>query len=653
MKLKITSILFMLLVTLVASAQKKSDVIMTIDGNPVYANEFVRVYQKNLELVQDESQKSVDGYLDLFVDYKLKVAEAYEQGLNNNDDYRKEFSKYEEQLSRNYLYEDKVTTDLAKLAYERGKYDLKVAHILVRSSYDDVPQDTLKAYNKIKEALDKARSGEDFGTLAGTYSEEPGAAERGGDIGYFSTFTMVHQFEDMAYETPVGEISDIVRTQFGYHILKVEDKRERSPDITVSHIMISDKDNAARTFDPEERINEVNTLLKQGSSFEDLAKQYSEDKNSGKKGGKLNRFGKGQLRSAAFEEVAYGLKNVGDVSEPFKTEFGWHIVRLDEKHTHQTFEEQKEMLEKKVGEGPRSKIVVMAVNEKIKEKYGFKGEDNFKPFFTEFVTDSIFNKTWDFDENFSQKDKMLFEIGDDYTATYGDFASFIKQLQLDRGLPKNKSRIIADGYDMFETQELKKYFRTKLEETNEDYASVISEYRDGLLIFDVMRLNVWDKAKKDTIGSKAYYEAHKQNYNWKKRISADVISSSQEDMIKVASTMLSNGKTIQEIKEALNQNDKISIIASSGKYEEDDQSLPENFVIEKGVSKPYEQHGNFVIVNVKDIIPSRVKLYDEVKGGVISDYQKQVEKEWMESLRDKHKVEVNKKTLNKVKKQFD
>jgi peptidyl-prolyl cis-trans isomerase SurA len=653
MKLKSASILILLFVTILASAQKKSDVIMTIDDIPVYTREFVRVYNKNLDLVQDESQKTVDGYLDLFIDYKLKVAAAYEQGLHMKAAYIKEFSKYEAQLSRNYLYEDKVTTDLARQAYERGKYDVNVAHILVRTSYDDVPSDTLIAYNKIAEALVKARAGEDFAQLAGEYSQEPRAAERGGDLGYFSTFTMVHEFEDAAFETPVGEISDILRTQFGYHIIFVKEKRAREQDVTVSHIMISESENATRTFNPEERINEINTLLAQGSSFEDLAKQYSEDKNSANKGGKISRFSKGQLRSKEFEEVAYSLENSGDLSEPFKSEFGWHIVRLEEKHMPQTFEEQKEVLEKKVGEGARSKIVNTAVNHKIKEKYSFKVDDNFRPFFSNFITDSILKRVWDYEEDFAQNERALFVIGGNYTATYGDFAAYIKGRQTKKGLPKSISRVISESYELFETESLKRYFRDQLEKTNEEYASVISEYRDGLLIFDVMRLNIWDKAKKDTIGSKAYYENNKEKYQWKQRIQADIVSSSKDDMIEVARTMLSNGKTIEEIKEALNKEKAVNVIASSGTYELENRNLPEGFEAVLGMSKKYSQNGNFIVVNVTEIVSPSIKAYDDVKGRVISDFQKQLEADWMRELRNANNVVINKKALKKVKRQID
>ncbi len=653
MKLRRTSFLFLFFVALTANAQKGSDIIMTIDDTPVYSNEFVRVYKKNLELVQDESQKTVNGYLDLFIDYKLKVAAAYNAGLNEKKGYREEFSKYEEQLSRNYLYEDKVTTDLARKAYERGQYDVKASHILTLVSYDSPPQDTLKAYNKIKEALVKARAGEQFSKLAKEYTEERGGAERGGDLGYFGTFTMVHQFEDAAYETSVGGVSDIIRTQFGYHILKVFDRREHEPDVTVSHIMISSREDDARTFDPKERINEINGLLKQGSKFEDLARQYSEDKGSSVNGGKLTRFSKGKLRSKKFEELAYGLEKPGDLSEPFETEFGWHILRLEQKHKTETFEEQKEVLEKKIGEGSRSKIVTSAVNDRIKEKYDFKGDDSFKLFFANFITDSIFKKSWNYNENFAEKDRIIFVLGDDYKVTYGDFATYIKGIQNKRGLAKSITRIIDEGYEAFETEQLKRFFRDVLEKTNEEYAAIISEYRDGLLIFDVMILNVWDKAKKDTIGSQDYYKANKGKYQWEKRIDADIISSSKEVIIKEASAMLSNGKTIDEIKNALNTDKHINVIASSGKYELDDQNLPGGFSAREGLSKAYAQNGNYVVVNVKKIVSPSNKLFEEVKGRVISDYQKQLEKDWLKELRATYKVVVNKKALKKLKKQLE
>ncbi|MAK35446.1 MAG: peptidylprolyl isomerase, partial [Flavobacteriaceae bacterium] len=168
----------------------KKEVLLTIDDDPIYASEFKRVYKKNLELVQDERQKTVEGYLDLFIDYKLKVKEAYSQGLHKKQGYLKEFEKYQEQLSRYYIYEDNVTSDLALEAYERGKEEIKASHLLIMTSFSDSPADTLKAYKKIDQLRARALAGEDFTTLVKENSEEPNADKSEGNLGYFSVFSL-------------------------------------------------------------------------------------------------------------------------------------------------------------------------------------------------------------------------------------------------------------------------------------------------------------------------------------------------------------------------------------------------------------------------------------------------------------------------------
>lgn len=628
-------------------SQNKKEVLMTINGKPVYTNEFKRVYKKNLDLVQDESQKDIDGYLELFIDYKLKIAEAQAQGLDQESAYKSEFSKYRDQLSRNYLFEDKVTEELAKEAYERGKFDIAASHILIRVDYESVPQDTLAAYNKIKSIREKALKGEDFTALAKTYSEEPGAKERGGDLGYFSVFTMVYPFETAAYNTPVGEISEIVRTSFGYHIIKVKDRRAKLPKIGVSHIMISDK-KGARTFNPEERINEIYTMLKQGESFESLAKQFSDDKNSAVKGGKLNPFTKGDLRASEFEDAAYDLKTIGDISKPVKTDFGWHIIRLDEKLPMETFEEQKQMLEKKVSEGDRSKLVTTATNNKIKQKYGFKKEASFLPYFDTYVGDDVLKRKWVMQPIPASEEKTLFTIGDRKVG-YTDFAKFIENRQRTTRPYKQKEAFLVELYNEFETEQLKDYFKEKLEVDNEEYAAVLNEYRDGLLIFDVMNKNIWQKAKNDSLGLDEYYSKTKTDYQWKQRVDADIYSATSESIAKQIQTMLAEGKTAEEIKASLNTEEKVNVLITPGLFEIDQHELPKNLQIKKGVSSIYPNNDSFVVVNIKEVLAPGVKALDEVKGKVLSNYQNDIEASWMESLRSKYKVDINNKALKRVK----
>ena len=641
--------IFILCIT-TAFAQNKKDVLMKINGSPVYSSEFSRVYKKNLDLVQEKSQKDIDGYLDLFVDYKLKIAEAYAQGLDDKNSYKNELAKYRNQLSRNYIFETKITEDLAKEAYERGKEELNVSHILIKLGYDAMPQDTLAAYNKINGIREKAINGADFGDLARTYSEEPNANDSSGALGYFTVFAMVYSFETAAYNTQEGEVSEIVRTRFGYHILKVNDRREKLPKISVSHIMIS-SNKGARTFDPEVRINELYTMLQQGENFESLAKQFSDDKNSAVKGGLLNSFSKGELRSAEFEDAAYSLNSPGELSKPVQSEFGWHIIRLNEKLSIETFEEQKATLEKKVQDGGRSNIVTNAVNKKIKDKYGFSAGEDYLPFFENYVGDDVLSRRWVMDTLSAAQDGDLFTIGD-RTLKYSQFASYISLRQRSTRPHKEKSVLLKELYNEFETQQLKQYFIDKLEDENEDYAAILSEYRDGLLIFDVMNKNIWQKAKNDSVGLQKYYDQTKESYKWKERVDVDVYSSVSNATALKVKELLIGGKSPEDIKATLNVDDKINVLLTQGVFEVDQRELPTGLDIKKGISDVIQSNESYVVTNIKGVIAPEVKALDDVKGKVLSNYQSHLEEEWMQELHSKYTVEINKKSLKRLKKEF-
>jgi peptidyl-prolyl cis-trans isomerase SurA len=647
---KYFTLILMLLFVNSSFSQKKKDILLTVDGKPVYTSEFKRVYKKNLDLVKDESQKDVEAYLDLFIDYKIKVAEAYAQDLDQDETYISEFNQYRDQLLRNYVYENKVTSDLSLEAYNRGLIEINANHILILSKFDDLPQDTLKAYAKIKVIYERAKAGEDFETLVKETSEEPNAKTSGGKLGYFTAFSMVYPFETAAYNTEVGSVSEIVRTQFGYHIIKVNDRRERGQQITASHIMISDK-SADRTFVPEERINELYGLLLQGEDFAALAEQYSEDKNSAKNGGQLQKFRVGELRAPKFEEAAFSLAQVGDFSKPIKSQFGWHIIKLKEKHPIPTYEEEKEAIDKKLKNGIRSNIVTSALNDQIKEKYGFAVLNDYKLFFNLYVSDDIFKKKWKYDTIAKSQDLAIFSIGKK-EVYFNDFAEFIAARQKLKFTAKEKLLLLAEFYDEFETSELKDYFRDNLEFDNDQYATTINEYRNGLLIFDVMNKNIWMKAKNDTVGLRAYYEGVKENYLWNDRVDALLVTSSTEAPVIAARELLLDGKLNEEIKETLNTKDKINVILSEGVFEKGDRSLPENFDMVVGVSKVYSNKNGYKAVKVHEVIPKGIKPLEAVKGKVMSDYQKDLEAKWMDALRSKYKVQIHKKTLRSVKKEL-
>src|SRR5690554_4777584 len=266
------------------TAQKK-EILFTIDDKPYYTDEFIRVYNKNLELVKDDSQKDIDNYLELYLAYKLKVNKAYQLGLDQEPAYISELRTYRNQLAQNYLTDTQVTEALIQEAYNRSLKEIKASHILVLVDQNAGPQDTLKAYEKIQTIREKAIKGQDFGQLAQEFSEDPSAKENKGDLGYFSVFRMVYPFENGAYNTKIGEVSEPVRSRFGYHIIKVNDIRDNRGEISVAHIMISNPKDPSKAAEAQEKINDIYKKLQQGENFESLAKQFSEDKSSATKGG--------------------------------------------------------------------------------------------------------------------------------------------------------------------------------------------------------------------------------------------------------------------------------------------------------------------------------------------------------------------------------
>ena len=633
------------------NAQNKKNVLLTINSNPVYSSDFTKVFNKNLDLVVEESQKNVAGYLDLFIDYKLKITEAYAQELDKNQQYIKEFKKYEDQLAKKYIYDKRVVSKLVEEAYDRSLEEINAEHILVLSNLNDSPNDTLKAYNKIKEAHVKALKGENFTSLVIEYSEEPGAKKSKGKLGYFTAFQMVYPFENTAYNTNVGEISQITRTSFGYHIIKINDRRKKKPKINVSHIMIF-SNNDKKAEDPEERINELYAMIMQGEPFENIAKQFSEDKNTGVKGGQLKTFGPGDLKAPKFENAAYSIKNEGEIIAPIQSAFGWHIIRLNEKFSIPSFEEQKDDIEKKVKGGARALIVTQAINNKIIKKYGFKEGESYISYFNNYVNDSILSRKWTYSSIPLKENQILFTIGD-HDVTYTDYAEYLRDNQKTIKKYANKESLLIDMYVRFKNETLKNYFKERLEVENTEYATIINDYRNGLLVYDVMNKNIWQIAKTDSTGLKNYYEKTKNNYNWKKRLDVDIYSSSDEITTKQVQTLLMRGEESATIKKQINSDGKINIITISDVFEIDQSELPEGLIPEKGVSDIKLNDGFYVVVNIKEVIEPTLKEFDEVRGTVISDFQTEIEKKWMQSLRDKYEVKINNKSLKKLKKKLD
>ncbi|MCK8522739.1 peptidylprolyl isomerase [Aquimarina sp. D1M17] len=630
------------------NAQHTNEVLLTIDDTPVYTSEFKTVYLKNIDLVQDNSQKDIDEYLNLFINYKLKLKEAKFLGLDKKDSYLQELKGYKKQLVSGYLTDTQASEALLKEAYERSLKRVNASHILVMLRPNSSPKDTIAAYEKIVEAREKIMGGEKFEDVAKLYSQDPSVAQNGGNLGWFSVFRMVYPFENAAYNTKVGEVSQPFKTQFGYHIIKVQEREQRLGEVTVAHIMIAVKENRSKE-DAKERILEIKQQLNLGASFSSLAKQYSDDPSTAVDGGRIRRFGQGALNSEKFEDAAFGLKKEGQLSDPIETKYGWHIIKLIEKHPLQTFEEQKNALTNRVKRDNRSKLVTESFMNKLKEKYALKENEEAIAYFIAKVPDSISEENWsDLEDNY--KNKELFSIKKE-KYIYKDFAEYLYNRLLRVGSTVNASVFVNQTYKQFESKTLLKYYENHLEEDNEDYARVIKEYREGLLLFDLMESKIWNASKLDSTGLLEFYESRKkEKYTQEETYKVIKASSSSDAAIKEVQKLFEQGKGIKEIKENVNKGDAIRVLFTEEELIAGGNKLPNGFSSKEGDVTIVTEDNFVTLIKVEEILPARVKAFDEIKGEVINDFQTSMEDNWISQLKTKYPVEVNKKVLKKVKK---
>ena len=498
---------------------QKDEILLTINEQPVYVSEFKRIYEKNIDQINEED-KDIDKNLDLFINYKLKLLEAYRLKLDTLKSYKSELRAYKNQLMAPYLQDNEFKAQLLKQAYERTLNEVRASHILVAYSKKNKSQDSTAVLVKINEALTKVKQGIPFEDVAKTISDDPSAKINGGDLGYFSAFRMVYQFEDAAYKTEVGDVSKPFKTRFGYHILKVTDKRKSRGDFEVAHVLVKDKSIGGKV-----KIDSVYQKLKNGISFNTLAEQYSEDKTSAAKGGRLPKFGAGRM-VPFFEKEVLSLKKEGDYSAPFRTRYGWHIVKLIKNYPVKPFEEIKEELERKIRNSSRGNLSTKKLVSSLKQKYAVK---EYKSVFEavqeskeQLLTEDILNQTV---LSISNKNIPL--------KSYLEFK-------------QNKSYLKEDMlWNKFLDNEVLNYYKEDLVHIFPEYKHTLQEYKDGLLLFDLMKMKIWDQADKNAEGLEAFFEKNTSKYGTKelKDVRGEVISDYQKELENVwIDTLKANNK---------------------------------------------------------------------------------------------------------------
>ncbi len=648
-KIKLIPLLFLLPFSLMA--QNHDPVLMSISGKEVKLSEFNAIYNKN-NSKEAKNDQSLLEYIDLFVNFKLKVLEAEKAGIDTTASFKSELMGYRKQLAQPYLSDKDANEGLMKEAYERMKWDIKASHILIRVDADAAPKDTLEAFNKITKIRKEIQAGKDFAKAAKEYTEDPSGKENGGDLGYFTAFYMVYPFESAAYNTKVGGVSQPVRTKFGYHLINVTDKRPAAGTIKVAHIMIK----APVEFSSEEkeiakqRINEIYEKLVSGEKFEDLATKYSDDKGSSNKGGELAPFGTGRM-VPEFEVAAFALAKNGDYSKPVQTDFGWHIIKRIEKFDVKPYEEVKNEIKNKVTRDSRAEVSKQQFVNKLKKQYALKEYPKNKVDIEKVIDNNFFEGKWTMPEIVSTMAKPLFDL-ENKTYSQRDLLNFMEARQTRRPVI-SKSEVVNQQYNEFLEAKILELEDSNLEKKYPDFKMLLQEYKDGIMLFEITDQKVWTKAVKDSVGLENFYKTINNNYMYDERADVVIYTCANQSVADNARKLIlkntKKGISSEQVLKTINKKDANNIKAENGIFAKGENAFLNQDEWKKGLTKNIPNNNKIVFVHIKDILPPSPKPLKEVRGLITSEYQNYLEKEWIKELRTKNKVVVNPEVLQKIK----
>ncbi len=642
-------------------AQTSEDpILMKVAGKPVTLLEFQSIYKKNNTTADGATDhKSVDEYASLFVNFKLKVKEAEESGLDTSKQFRDELTGYRKQLAQPYLIDKNLNDDLLKEAYERMKNDVRASHILVKLAPEAAPKDTLLAYNKIMKIRKRVTSGEDFAKVSAEIAktDKEIIAE---DLGYFTAFQMVYPFETAAYSTKNNEVSEPVRTKFGYHIVKVYDKRPARGQVRVAHIMLRLTDNFTEEQKNAQKakIDSLYNLLQKGEDFANLAKTLSDDNGSARKGGALPWFGVGpQGVDAEFEDAAFGLKNDNDFSKPVKSKYGWHIIKRLELKPIGTYDESKSEIKNKITRDGRGMKTRESLVKKLKEEYAFTANSANLSEFYKIIDSTYFDATWNI-EKAKGMEKTLFTIND---SKYSKKSETFTQKQFAEFLETNKKKqdkvdvklFVNTMFDKFAEEEIIRFEESILDAKYPEFRILLQEYRDGILLFDLMDKKVWSRAVNDSIGLKGYYEKNKNHFMWEERLdaviytckNADIAKKSRDLVSKMEKKKLSDDDVLKEI----NKDSTAHLTFKAEKFLKGDNETIDKIKWEPGITENMNLNGQIVFVKVIGKVAPEPKTLKEARGLVTAEFQKNLEDEWIKELQNKYPVEINRELLSKIK----
>lgn len=653
--------------TLCLSAQSKLDkkVLMTIGDQPVTVKEFNDVYTKNNLKGDVVEKKTVDEYLDLYATFRMKVMEATEMKLDTSAKFQKELAGYRKQLAKPFLSSDDITDELLQEAYQRKLKDIRASHILIRCDKHALPSDTLKAYNKAMEIRKKALKGDDFGDLAVRYSEDPSAKDmkatettpfrkgNRGDLGYFSVFDMVYPFETGAYNTKEGEVSMPVRSDFGYHIIKVESVTDAMGTIQAAHIFLqlpadaSAEDEAAMKTKADNIYKEL--MDQEGKNWNEAVSNYTDDRGTVSRGGALSNFTVSRI-VPEFIEVCKSIE-INEIAKPVRTSYGYHIIKLLGKSGVGSFEKESKGLTERIEKDMRSKKSEEVVLRQVRKEYNFKANDKNIEAFMATADSSILNAAYE-PSSEVKMDATLFTI-DGKATKVSELVDYIKGKQM----PQKYVTAPTYAYQLYETfanEKVMTYADEHLEEKYPEFKALVQEYRDGILLFDLMDLEVWNKAVKDTTGLKEFHERNAAKYMWEDRVFATLVTVNRAEALPSVMALIDGGTPLDSLRSFITRDSIPYTFVRKGYFQKGDNQFVDQTEWKEGVVNQIHStvDESTVVVCIREVRKPEQKTLREAKGLVTSDYQVELEDKWVKSLREKYPVKVDEAILKEVRKLY-
>lgn len=631
----------LLLGTAILAIAKGDPVLMTINGKDIKLSEFEYLYHKNNQ--QQIEKETLEQYVNRFVLYKQKVADAEAEGIDTTEVFRREFEGYQNDLAAPYMTEDTTYKwHFINEAYERSKKEIKIDHFML--PLGNTPEATQQSIALMDSIRTCVLNGEDWADLADRLSSDPSKTRNHGDYGYISACSFPYDFESVVYNTPVGQVSKPFTTQFGVHMVRVHDIRERS-DVHAKHILKLFPQNATEEQKAvcKAKIDSIYALLMAGANFEELAKEESDDKGSAQRGGDLGWFRKGRMVKP-FEDVAFALSD-GAISEPFTTQYGYHIVKKVA-HGLPALSEMKPTIENIISRDERAHLIQENRLNDLKNKCGFNLNPDLESYLTKTLTaNGGFDSTF-IAQTVKGSKVPMFTYGDKLSVTLADLLPQLNPKAKILDVAKAKDYVMAMMNPLAEKL-LGDYNALKLVESNPDFRNLLNEYRDGMLLFEISNRRVWKAAGKDTLGLEQYFAANRGKYSWDEpHFKGIILSAKNDSVLNLVKNDVMNF-TGASLTDALHEKYGNDIRMERMVVKKGENNLADYLAFNEG-DKP-ERKGYDAFMILEGGLINQPEEMNDVRGAVTSDYQDVLEQRWKEELEAKYPAKINKKVLKQVK----